>query len=190
MLRLCSGSVTRANILENAGIAFTQSPVDFDEERIEAKVPDSFVYQAAVGKYKAAMDQYDLSLPLLVADTVVTASRKILRKARDEDHARRILAEQSGNVVSIITCTIYKSASMEVMDLSSTLYRFSPFDPEDIDAYMESGEWRGKAGACMVEGFCKKYIESVRGLQSCAMGLTVEKIIPFAGIKAKKGITL
>lgn len=173
-------------ILENAGVVFTQSPVDFDEESIRVQNPGNFVYQAASGKYQAALQQYDLSLPLLVADTVVTASGKILRKARDESHARSILAEQSGNQVSIITCTIYKSESMEISDLSSTLYHFAPFDSNDIDAYMKSGEWKGKAGACMVEGFCKKYIQSVRGLQSCAMGLTLEKIIPFAGIKANE----
>jgi len=37
----------------------------------------------------------------------------------------------------------------------------------------------GKAGACMVEGFCKKYIVKSEGLESCAMGLSVEKILPF-----------
>lgn len=45
--------------------------------------------------------------------------------------------------------------------------------------YLESDEWRGKAGACMVE-FCKSYIEKVVGLESTAMGLSVEKtFLPF-----------
>lgn len=45
--------------------------------------------------------------------------------------------------------------------------------------YLNSNEWEGKAGACMVEGFCKKYIENVIGYESTAMGLTVENIKEF-----------
>ncbi|MFA6395344.1 MAG: Maf family protein, partial [Sulfurimonas sp.] len=52
-------------------------------------------------------------------------------------------------------------------------------DPDDIDRYIASGEWRGKAGACMVEGFCKPYIREMRGYESTAMGLCVEVLKPF-----------
>ncbi|MBP9566206.1 MAG: Maf family protein, partial [Sulfurospirillum sp.] len=48
-----------------------------------------------------------------------------------------------------------------------------------LDAYLDGNEWRGKAGACMVEGFCKSYIQEVVGLESTAMGLSIEKLIPF-----------
>ena len=74
---------------------------------------------------------------------------------------------------------IYKSKICELIDLSSTDYLFLPFDEQSLDAYLQSDEWRGKAGACMVEGFCKSYIKEVRGLESTAMGLSVEKLLPF-----------
>ena len=45
--------------------------------------------------------------------------------------------------------------------------------------YLNSGECFGKAGAIMVEGFCKPYIKSVKGLESTAMGLSIEKLIPY-----------
>jgi len=48
-----------------------------------------------------------------------------------------------------------------------------------LEAYLDSNEWMGKAGACMVEGFCKKYIKEVRGLESTAMGLGIEQLLPF-----------
>ena len=117
--------------------------------------------------------------PLLVADTVVTAHGKILRKAKDEADARAILATQSGSETDIITCMIYKTPKLELIDISLTRYFFDPFDPEEIDRYMASGEWRGKAGACMVEGFCKPYIHEVRGHESTAMGLCTEILKPF-----------
>jgi septum formation protein len=115
----------------------------------------------------------------LVADTVVTAQGKILRKAKDEADARAILATQSGTETDIITCMIYKTPRLELIDISITRYFFNPFEPSDIDRYMQSGEWRGKAGACMVEGFCKPYIREVRGYESTAMGLCVEVLKPF-----------
>jgi septum formation protein len=86
---------------------------------------------------------------------------------------------QSGNITSIITCMIYHSKNKKIIDISQTDYIFDDFDQDDLDAYLASGEWRGKAGACMVEGFCKSYIKEVRGFESTAMGLCVEVLETF-----------
>lgn len=180
MIRLASASITRAELLSAAGIPFIQESVDFDEDSIIASTPKNFVYQATLGKYRVNFDKFGCAdYPLLVADTVVTAQGKILRKAKDEADARAILEMQSGSDVAIITCMIYKTPRLELVDISSTHYFFDVFDPKNIDAYLESGEWRGKAGACMVEGFCKPYIREVRGFESTAMGLSVEILKPF-----------
>jgi septum formation protein len=179
-IRLCSGSETRALLLNNAAIDFMQSPVDFDEDQIIATSPKNFVYQATRGKYEAALKHFGYQeMPLLVADTVVTSQGQILRKAYSIDEARETLMTQSGHITSIITCMIYKSPTMELLDISSTDYIFSDFDPADLEAYLQSGEWRGKAGACMVEGFCKSYIKEVRGFESTAMGLSTEVLKTF-----------
>lgn len=175
MIRLASGSQTRAELLKRAGIDFIQESVDFDEDSIIASSPKNFVYQATLGKYEANLKAFGYDdYPLLVADTVVTSQGHILRKARCESDARNILMTQSGNITSIITCMIYQSKEKKIIDISSTDYVFDKFDLDDLDAYILSGEWRGKAGACMVEGFCKKYIKEVRGNESTAMGLNTE----------------
>ncbi|KIM11841.1 MAG: septum formation inhibitor Maf [Sulfuricurvum sp. PC08-66] len=180
MLRLASTSVTRVQLLRDAHIDFIQSEVDFDEERITAPTPKNFVYQATVGKYEAAMRQYGIEeMGLLVADTVVTSQGQILRKAKCVDDARNILMTQSGNVTSIITCMIYHDKHKKIIDISSTDYLFGAFDMEALDVYLASGAWRGKAGACMVEGFCQPYIVEVQGFESCAMGLSVERLLAF-----------
>ncbi|PHR58494.1 MAG: septum formation inhibitor Maf [Arcobacter sp.] len=179
-IRLCSQSPSRSLLLRKAGVRFIQSPVEYDEELIKADSPKNFVYQATLGKYQAALKAYNYKkLPLLCADTVVTSQNKILRKAKDIDDARKILLTQSGNITSIISCMIYKSSKLELIDISSTDYIFSDFDTDDLERYLASGEWKGKAGGCMVEGFCKPYIKEVRGYESCAMGLSVEKLLPW-----------
>ena len=179
MLLLASSSPTRADILKAHNIEFTQQGVDFDEDSLPYTDPKEFVYFATLGKFNKAIKSIGYEIPLLVADTVVTANAQILRKAKDRDDARRILELQSGNCVSIITCMIYKSKTKEFMDISSTKYLFKEFDKVELEEYLRGDEWVGKAGACMVEGFCKKYIKEVIGYESTAMGLSVEKIIPF-----------
>ena len=178
MIRLGSSSQTRALILEQNGIEFIQSGSDFDEDKISVKDPYEFVYEATMGKYKDCMEKYGTYIPLLVADTVVTACGELLRKPKDINDARRILELQSGSVTSIITCMVFRKDGEEFIDISRTDYDFAPFEKGDLDSYLENKEWMGKAGGCMVEGFCKKYIKSVKGYESCAMGLTVEKILP------------
>lgn len=180
MIRLASASQSRALLLKNAKIDFIQTPLDYDEETIVAATPKNFVYQATVGKYETGMRAFGIEpYALLVADSVVTSQGRILRKARCRDEARDILMTQSGQVTSIITCMIYHAPEMKLIDLSSTDYRFAPFDPDDLERYLDSGKWRGKAGACMVEGFCKPYIVSVRGFESTAMGLNTEVLSAF-----------
>ncbi|MDD5385794.1 MAG: septum formation inhibitor Maf [Sulfuricurvum sp.] len=180
MLRLASSSITRAQLLRAVGIPFLQESIDFDEDSIVSSCPKNFVYQATLGKYRVNYERYGCNdYPLLVADTVVTAGGKILRKAKDEADARTILEIQSGCEVAIITCMIYKTPRLELLDISSTHYFFNTFDPEAVDAYLQSGEWKGKAGACMVEGFCKSYIRETRGYESTAMGLSIEILKPF-----------
>jgi len=180
MIRLASSSSTRADLLRDAKINFIQQSVDFDEESIVATSPKNFVYQATIGKYEANLKEFGYDdYPLLVADTVVASQNKILRKAKCIEDARNILLTQSSNLTSIITCMIYQSKNMKIVDISKTDYQFNAFDLDDIENYLKSGEWRGKAGACMVEGFCKKYIKSTKGYESTAMGLNVELLKRF-----------
>lgn len=179
-MRLASASETRALLLQNAGLAFVQESVEFDEERIVASSPKNFVYQATLGKYATNFAAFGCDdMALLVADTVVTSQNQILRKAKCVDDARNILYTQSGNITSIITAMIYHSKEKKIINISQTDYLFRKFDEDDLEEYLLSGEWRGKAGACMVEGFCKPYIKEMRGLESTAMGLCVEVLENF-----------
>lgn len=180
MIRLGSNSPTRALILKNFGIDFVQNGGSFDEDSIKTTDPKSFCYEATKGKFDELYKIYGVEdMPLLVADSVVTADNKLLRKAKDEADARDMLELQSGNETSVITCMIYKSKEKELIDISITTYEFDKFDEEHMNEYIKSGECFGKAGAIMVEGFCKPYIKNVKGFESTAMGLCAQKLIAF-----------
>ena len=182
MICLCSSSESRALLLSNFGIDFIQKSAAYDEEQITTSIAKDFVYTASKGKLEAAVREFGLDMPLLCADTVIAAADgSILRKAKDVDDARRILNIQSGSTISIISSLHYRSKTLAFSDISATHYHFASFEEEDLEAYLESGLWRGKAGGCMVEGFCKKYIQSVDGYESTAMGLQVETLLPWLG---------
>ena len=180
MIRLGSNSPTRALILKNFKIDFIQNGGTFDEDSILTTNPKSFCYKATKGKFDELYKKFGIDdMPLLVADSVVTCQGKLLRKAKDLDDAKDMLELQSGNKTSVITCMIYKSKTKEIIDISITTYEFLPFDKNHMSEYLASGECFGKAGAIMVEGFCKPYIKSVKGYESTAMGLCVEKLRAF-----------
>ncbi|RXJ84484.1 septum formation inhibitor Maf [Arcobacter cloacae] len=180
MLRLGSNSPTRALILKNFGVDFIQNGGDFDEDSIKTTNPKSFCYEATKGKFNELYNKYGIEdMPLLVADSVVTCEGKLLRKAKDLNDAKAMLELQSENITSVITCMIYKSKVKEIIDISVTTYEFKKFDKNHMDEYLSSGECFGKAGAIMVEGFCKPYIKKVIGYESTAMGLCAEKLKMF-----------
>jgi len=179
-IHLCSNSESRAYLLNKFGIEFIQKAPEYDEEQISTCIAKDFVYIASKGKMEAAVKEFGLDMPLLCADSVIMAEdSSILRKPKNIEDARRILKIQSGSTISIVSSLQYKTKELLLVDTSATHYHFSTFEEDDLEAYLESGLWRGKAGGCMVEGFCKKYIQSVDGYESTAMGLQVEVLLPW-----------
>lgn len=179
-IHLASNSESRALLLRKFGIDFIQRSPEYNEEQITTTIAKDFVYTASKGKLEASIREFGLDIPLLCADTVIASSDgSILRKAKNVEDARRILNIQSGSTISIISSLHYKSTTLAFSNISAAHYHFSTFEAEDLEAYLESGLWQGKAGGCMVEGFCKKYIKSVDGYESTAMGLQVEVLLPW-----------
>jgi len=176
MLILCSSSKTRANLLKENNIKFIQKSCNFDEEQIKTDDPYEFVLLASYGKFKECMKCFK-NENILTADTVVSDGKNILRKAYSKEEAEKILLSQSGKEIRIITSMWLRINKRIFSRLDETIYEFEEFDKKDLEKYLNSDEWRGKAGACMVEGFCKKYIKSVKGYESTAMGLCVEEVI-------------
>ncbi|MDO7252452.1 septum formation inhibitor Maf [Helicobacter cappadocius] len=182
MIVLASSSLVRARLLEKFGVDFIQKPVDFDENTIYTKNPKEFAYQATLGKFKTAIETLGIKTPLLCADTVINTEGILQRKAVNIDDAKAILSLQNGKNIEVLTCMMYKSEKLEFIDISSTQYKLATFNIKALQRYLDSKKWEGKAGCVMIEGFHKDYIISQKGLESTALGLSVEKILPFLGL--------
>ncbi|PAF44704.1 septum formation inhibitor Maf [Helicobacter sp. 11S02596-1] len=182
MIILASASLARAKLLRDFGVAFIQKPLDFDEDSIQTKNPKKFVYEATAGKLKAALETFGDKSPVLVADSVISVQGELQRKAKNTNEAVAFLNKQNAQTIEILTCMMYHAPKIDFIDISVTAYELYAFEPEDLRDYLDSKDWMGKAGCVMVEGFHKRYIKSQVGLTSTAMGLSVEKILPFLEI--------
>ncbi len=180
MLILCSSSSTRAKLLKKFKINFIQKSCPFDEDNVKTDDPYEFVTLVSYGKFKECMKCFK-NEDIIAADTVVSDGSQILRKAKDKEDAKRILLAQSGKEIKIITAMWVRFKGRIYGRVDETIYKFDKFDEKDLEDYLDSGEWEGKAGACMVEGFCKKYIKEVKGYESTAMGLCVEELLKIIG---------
>jgi septum formation protein len=183
MIHLASNSSSRALLLKNAGVEFIQKAPSYDEEQIRTAIAKDFAYLASRGKLNSAIKEFGLKTPLLTADSVIsTKDGSLIRKPKDIDDAKRLLELQSGEEISIISAMHYRGENFYLSDISATHYRFDNFDKDDLEEYLQSNIWQGKAGGCMVEGFCKKYILEVHGYESTAMGLQIEKLLEWIKI--------
>ncbi|EAU00397.1 septum formation inhibitor Maf [Campylobacter curvus] len=180
MIILASSSPTRAKILTENGINFEQISFEFDESKISKdRAPHIYVQMVVKAKKEQFFKTYLHAKNVLFADSCVACEGKILGKAADENEASDMLWLQSGKVCSVFSAMIFTGENFELLNVSETAYEFDKFSRDDVQSYLESGEWRGKAGAMTIENFNKKYIISQQGETSTAMGFNVKILKAF-----------
>lgn len=180
MIILASSSQTRAKILTENGINFEQISFEFDESKISKDcAPHIYVQRVVKAKKEQFFKTYPHAKNVLFADSCVACEGKILGKAADENEASDMLWLQSGKVCSVFSAMIFAGENFELLNVSETAYKFSNFSQDDVQSYLASGQWSGKAGAMTIENFNKKYIISQQGETSTAMGLNVKILKAF-----------
>ena len=109
---------------------------------------------------------------VLAADTLVAAGLRILPKAEDEATARRCLALLSGRRHKVLTAlTVIDADGTARHRISRSTVRVAHLTPADIDAYVASGEWNGKAGGYAIQGRFEAHVLWMEGSYSGIMGL-------------------
>ncbi|HWR52237.1 MAG TPA: Maf family protein, partial [Bryobacteraceae bacterium] len=171
MLVLASRSPRRQEILATAGIPFSVRPADIDETALFGEPPRDHVLRLA--REKAAAVQARPGEIVLGADTVVVVEGEILGKPTDSTDATRMLGLLSGRVHEVLTGVCLRSERGLICDAETTRVRFVPLTPEDIDAYVGSGEPMDKAGAYAIQGLAGKFIDRIEGCYFNVVGLPV-----------------
>jgi septum formation protein len=177
-LVLASGSPRRLALINQAGIEpEALRPADLDETPLRGELPRACANRLARAKADAALEMVRMDDDLkgsyiLAADTVVAVGRRILPKAELLDQAAQCLRLLSGrnHRVHGAVCLVTPNESFR-QRLVETRVRFKRLSDEDIEAYLASGEWRGKAGGYAAQGIAGSFIVKMVGSYTNVVGL-------------------
>jgi septum formation protein len=177
-LVLASGSPRRVQLINQVGIEpDSLRPADIDETPQRGELPRACANRLARAKAEAALalvrvDEELKGSYILSADTVVAVGRRILPKAELLDEAAQCLRLLSGRNHRVHTaiCLVTPKETFR-QRLVETKVRFKRLSEEDIEAYLASGEWRGKAGGYAAQGIASAFMVKIVGSYSNVVGL-------------------
>ncbi len=181
---LASGSPRRLSLINQAGIEpDALRPAELDETPVKGELPRACANRLARAKAEAALSTIRLEDELkgsfiLAADTVVAVGRRILPKAELLDEAAqclRLLSGRNHRVYTAICLVTPKEAFRQ--RLVETRVRFKRLSTEDIEAYLASGEWRGKAGGYAAQGLAGTFIVKLVGSYTNVVGLPLYETV-------------
>jgi septum formation protein len=169
-LVLASASPRRLDLLAQIGVFPDRivSP-DIDETPRPAELPRLCAQRLARAKAVAVNDSV---AAVLAADTVVAAGRRILGKADTLEQARACLRLLSGRRHRVITCVVlHGPAERHAQREVTSVVAFARLTEAQLCAYLESGEWQGKAGGYAIQGRAAAFIRFLSGSYSNVVGL-------------------
>ena len=175
-LILASSSPNRRQILERAGIAFDWM-VSAADESAEGLAPAELVLELSRRKLEAVLPRCAEDDIVVAADTVVSIGGEIIGKPHDAAQARRFLTMLSGTTHIVYTGVHIAYRGRRKSFYQTTDVRFYPLTEEEIDAYIESGEWHGKAGGYGIQGPAALFVEGITGDYNNIFGLPAAQLM-------------
>ena len=182
---LASQSPRRSQLLTQIGVRHelllpnVRGDIFEDAEALEqaqpGEEPRDYVQRVTALKLDAAVARHARRAlrpaPVLCSDTTVALGTQILGKPEDAADAQRILALLSGQEHEVLTAVALHAACGRFAALSISKVRFAHMTPEQIAAYVATGEPMGKAGAYGIQGAIAAHIAHMSGSYSAIMGL-------------------
>lgn len=187
---LASKSTDRKKILRRARIPFTAISSDIDESSYKKRIKDPLKLVQSLAKAKAQYvkekrNEKDKELYFIGADTIVEFRGNVIGKATTKEHAFEILEGLSGETHNLITgLAITKSTDKKVFtDYDTTKVMFLSLSEKEIWDYIETGEWKGRAGAYSLKDKASLFIKSINGSPSNVIGLPLQKVFQIFKLK-------
>jgi septum formation protein len=187
-LVLASGSPRRLALLNQGGIEpDSLQPTEIDEIPVKGELPRALANRLAREKAQAALASVKIDEELrgsyiLAADTVVAVGRRVMPKAEMLDEAAaclRLLSGRNHRVYTGICLVTPKEAFRQ--RLVETRVRFKRLSNDDLEAYLASGEWRGKAGGYAIQGLAGTFVVKMVGSYTNVVGLPLYETLSLLG---------
>ncbi len=171
---LASASPRRSDLLRQLRLFPTEiDPAEIDETPHPRELPGQLAARLARTKAETVASRRPGAF-ILAADTVVALGRRILPKPETEDEARAYLEALSGRRHRVVGgIAVIAPDGRRAERLVATVVRFRRLDRTEIESYLASGEWRGKAGGYAIQGIAAAFIPFISGSYSNVVGLAL-----------------
>jgi septum formation protein len=183
-LVLATASPRRLELLQQAGLtADALLPTEIDETPKRNETPRSLATRLASEKAAAAVKikalQPELSgAYLIAADTVVAVGRRVLPKCDTSEETEQCLRLLSGRQHRVYTAvSLITPKGYERRRLVEARLRFKRLSSAEIDAYIATGEWRGKAGGYAIQGRAGVFLVKLVGSYTAVVGLPLYETV-------------
>ncbi len=161
-LVLASTSPQRPTILTQLGIPFVVVAPVYDEE------PGTDPLKHASGKARSVGGG---GRPVLGVDTIVVCRGELIGKPRRAADAERMLETLSGTTHEVVSGLCLRTPQWEELHVETTRVTFRRLTPRDLEHYLASGEWEGRAGAYAIQGLGASLVERIEGDYLNVVGL-------------------
>jgi septum formation protein len=175
---LASASPRRKQLLEQIGLVFDIIPSSIDENNLIHHDPLKNIQ--AIALYKAQDVAIKVKEGIIIAaDTQILINGNILGKPIDRRDAINMLSMLSGRVHRAITGVAILDVQTGFKEtwVETTLVKFRELSLDEIIAYIESGEYEGKAGAYGIQGRAAAFVEKIEGCYFNVVGLPLSKLM-------------
>lgn len=183
-LVLASASTRRLALLQQAGIEPDYlRPASIDETPKKGEVPRTLVRRLARAKAEAVYglansDEKLRGCFILAADTTVAVGRRVITKTDRLDEAAAALQLLSGRSHRVYTgvCMVLPGGQLRQF-VVETRVRMKRLSNDEIESYLASGEWRGKAGAYAIQGIAGAFVHKISGSYTNVVGLPLREVV-------------
>jgi septum formation protein len=167
-LTLASRSPQRRAILEQLAIPFEVVAPDYVEDDPPDADAVELVRRHADGKARSVHLEGRVTLGV---DTTVLLDGRVYGKAADRADAGRILRDLSGRTHAVVSGVCLLGGREDVLEHATTRVTFRKLRDDVLDAYLDNGEWEGRAGAYAIQGLGGRLVERVDGDYLNVVGL-------------------
>ena len=178
---LASSSPRRQEILKMLDIPFQVILPNIDETLTSSvdteDIPELLAREKVSAVIHSLPSQQEIQW-VLGADTVIVKNGRIFGKPQSADEAAEFLKEFQGSTHTVITAVVLYNGKQKstTSRVARTKVTFAPMTDDEIQWYLESGEWHGAAGGYRIQSLASIYIEKIEGSQSCVTGLPIHEL--------------
>jgi septum formation protein len=174
---LASASPRREEYLRLLGLPFIAIPSAADEDFEEGKDPRRAAEELALRKTVKIAETPENHPWICGADTLIALDGKIIGKPKNREDAEKTLLSLSGRDHQVISAVALYSGRTKTYDCRSvvSVVTFAPLSRGEIEWYLDSGEWKGAAGAYKIQGLASCFIAHIEGSYSSVVGLPLRE---------------